>query len=146
MRLIDGMVCPVCESGKMRLIKDRLRFVYKGHPQEMENVDVFHCQECGEGLLDDRTERIVEKKRTDFRKKIDGLLTSDEIREIRKQFNLSQVEFARLLKVGEKNFARYEAGMSTQNRSMDLLLRILGERPEVIEIVSRDFKKISVTG
>ncbi len=45
---------------------------------------------------------------------------------------MTRGEFARLLRVGEKKFARYENGQNTQGRAMDNLLRILHEHPYTI--------------
>ena len=45
---------------------------------------------------------------------------------------MTQVEFAKALRVGEKNFARYEAGIAVQSYAMDNLLRVLEKHPETI--------------
>ena len=76
------------------------------------------------------------------------MLFRSEIASIRKGFGYIQVEFAKLLGVGEKNFARYEAGISAQSRSMDWVLRMLRERQDNILIIDKgrvDTKKVIKT-
>ncbi|MCP5074735.1 MAG: type II toxin-antitoxin system MqsA family antitoxin, partial [Rhodobacteraceae bacterium] len=86
--------------------------------------------------LSPHDEREIEKYLTDARRTIDGLLTSHEIKTIREHFQMTQVEFARLLRVSDKTFARYENGHVAQGYAMDDLLRILREFPETIRAVS----------
>ena len=96
---------------------------------------VFTCQECEESFFDPKEQREIEKLLTDERRKIDGLLTSQEIKDIRQQFKMTQVEFARILRVGEKTFARYESGQASQGYAMDNLLRILRDFPETMRAI-----------
>jgi HTH-type transcriptional regulator / antitoxin MqsA len=140
MKLKEGMVCPVCEAGELKAVTKDVPFEYKGHGHVVGNVRGFDCPTCGESLWDERDEREIEKSLTDARRKIDGLLTSDEIRTIRKLFGMTQIEFARALDIGEKNFARYESGQSTQGRAMDHVLRMLQADPQNLGIIYRAWK------
>ncbi|MCK4377886.1 MAG: type II toxin-antitoxin system MqsA family antitoxin, partial [Deltaproteobacteria bacterium] len=49
---------------------------------------------------------------------------------------LTQVELAKNLGVGEKNFARYENGQATQGRAMDTLLKVLKNYPAMIKTLA----------
>ena len=64
---------------------------------------------------------------------MDGLLTSQEIKKIRKSLGFTQEVLGELLGGGEKSFARYENGHVTQSRAMDNLLRILNDYPFVLK-------------
>jgi len=139
MKLVNGMICPVCEAGHLKAVRKDVPFEYKGHRHVVANVRAYECELCGESLWDDHDEKKVERSLTDIRREIDGLLTSDEIREIRQSFGMTQVQFAEALKVGEKNFARYESGQATQGRSTDNLLRILREYPNAIQAIYKDW-------
>lgn len=54
-----------------------------------------------------------------------GVLTPDEIRELRDRHNLSRAAFARRNGFGEATLARWERGESIQNTSTDRYLRLL---------------------
>lgn len=128
----EGMTCPVCEIANLSHVYKDLDFEYKGINTIVPHIGVFECGNCGESFLSKKDEKEVERFLTDSRREIDGLLTSSEIKEIRCQFKMTQVEFAKALRVGEKNFARYETGAATQSSSMDNLLRVLRRYPEAI--------------
>lgn len=59
-------------------------------------------------------------------------LTTEEIKAIRKKFNLTQVMFAKVLGLGQKTYTRYEAEISTPNPSVAKLLKVLDKHPEFI--------------
>lgn len=139
MKLRDGMVCPICEAGSLKVVTKNVPFEYKGHVHVVANVRAYDCDICGESLWDDGDERDFERSLTDVRRRIDDLLTTDEIKAIRQQFGMTQVEFAKALRVGEKNFARYESGQATQGRSTDNLLRILQAFPDALQVIHRDW-------
>lgn len=136
MKVREGILCPVCEAGKLQTVRKDLEFEYKAEKTFFRDHKVFVCSECAEQFLNDEDERAIERKLTDIRRKMDGLLTSDEIRSIRRRFGFTQIAFAQLLGVGEKNFARYESGQASQGRTTDHLLRILRERPDTIQVIA----------
>jgi len=138
MKLTNGTLCPICESGKLSSIQKDIDFNYKGHIRSF-NKTVFACPECEEEFLESTDQKQIDKKLTDFRRGIDGLLTSNKIKQIRLQFKYTQTELAKILKVGEKNFARYENGQSTQSRGMDNLLRILKVYPKAINVIGGEY-------
>ncbi len=74
----------------------------------------------------------------------DGYLTDLDIKRIRKKLELTQVEMAEKLGVGEKNFARYENLSVRQSKAMDNLLRILDIYPDAIKSL-RDFRRSHTT-
>ena len=86
--------------------------------------------------------RKHQKTIKDFQRRVDGLLTSEEIKQIREKYGLSQRELARILGVAEKSIAKYEAGFVAQSKAMDNLLRIIREFPEVLEFLKKPKKKI----
>ena len=62
-----------------------------------------------------------------------GLLSADEIRAIRDQFNLTQADLARLLRLGANTVSRWESGRNVQTAAMDILLRMIRDLPGSIE-------------
>ncbi len=134
----EGQKCPICGQGEIseKIITEN--FKYKGKSQSISNYCIFACDVCEEEIVSNKTLRETEKILTDFRRKVDGFLVSDEIKAIRKKLGKTQVEMADLIKVGEKTFARYENGQVTQSRSMDALLRILDVDPHIFNRIKTE--------
>ena len=57
-------------------------------------------------------------------------LTTDELREIREQFELDQTEMSEALGLGNKTYHRWENGTQYPSRSMGYYLRVLREYPD----------------
>lgn len=95
--LKKGAICPSCEMGKLGLTKKDLEFTYKNRKTQIKNQDLFKCDLCDyEALSRDDTKR-VDKLLTDFRRSVDGLLTSDQLQRIRKSLDCNKKKMARLL-------------------------------------------------
>ncbi|SDT87874.1 type II toxin-antitoxin system MqsA family antitoxin [Desulfobacula phenolica] len=131
-------ICPICGSGKLKENNVTETFEYKGQIKEIQNYVVFECSECNESVVDQKTLKKAEKILRDFHREVDGLLTSTEIKTIRKALGFTQKDFGLILGGGEKSFARYESCVVTQSKSMDNLIRIVNEKPEVIEIIQKN--------
>lgn len=129
--LKHGDTCPVCGQGTVKEKVVNEAFKYKGNECVIPDYHIFVCDVCEEELVGHESLKGSEKTLTDFRRKIDGLLTSDEIRAIRKRLGKTQKELAEMLDVGGKTFARYENGQVTQSRIMDSFLRMLDECPDL---------------
>jgi len=91
------------------------------------NLDILECTECSARTLPDKS---FEEVMNAFRQQA-GLLTPSQIREKRKQLGLTQEQLAGYLKVAEETVCRWEKGGQIQQRSMDLLLRLFFDVPEV---------------
>lgn len=137
----NGDVCPICGDGKLiEKVKDKV-VKYKGNSLTLHGFTVYECDCCEESLVCKSTMKSSEKLVRDFQRKIDGLLTSEEIKKIRESLGFTQEVFAHVLGVGLKNFARYENGTVTQSRTADHLLRILFEKPETLQIINKEAAK-----
>lgn len=77
-----------------------------------------------------------------YRKKI-GLLTAEEIREIREKYGLSLSDFARILNWGEKTITRYE-NFHVQDRAHDDILRKIDSDPKwLLDMLKRAREDLS---
>lgn len=133
-----GDICPVCEAGHLhRVTKDKI-FKYKGEGITIQDVVVYACDDCEESLVPKSTMKSTEKTIRDFHRTVDGLLTSEEIKKVRKALGFTQEAFANILGVAPKSFARYENGTVTQNKTTDHLLRILFEKPDALKVISKE--------
>ena len=134
----SGDKCPICGEGTLRVEKKKEQFEYKGRTLSLE-LTRYTCDTCNESFFDNQEMKNYQKRIKDFQRKTDGLLTSDEIRQIRKKHHLSQREFARILGIAEKSFTKYELGLVSQSKAMDNLLRVIDEFPGVL-LFLRDSK------
>jgi len=83
------------------------------------------------------------KARDAYRKDI-GLLTSNEIKDIRKKYSLTQSEFSKMLGFGEITITRYES-KKIQDETYDYLIRMAGENPlYAYESLKRNKSRFSI--
>jgi len=128
----DRELCPLCNEGNLRKRDRDESFNYKGQKLIIPNYTVYVCDKCNEELVDEKTINAAEKKLRDFHRKVDNLLTSDEIVAIRKKLGLTQEQLAEKLEISRISIARYESGQLTQGKSQDIHLRLLIENPSCL--------------
>ena len=131
----DGDKCPVCGSGTLtkKIIEEV--FDYKGKTLTIKDYVVYECSVCEESIVDRKTLEDTESSLIEFRRKVDNLLTPNEIRKIRMLFGYTQEEFGNILGGGKKAFARYENGTITQSRAMDNQLKMLRSNPKILAVI-----------
>jgi len=125
--------CAICGSNNIKRLEnqqDRTPFKTSGKVKwlTLEGISFDKCLDCGEiyynpqdlELLKVKTKETMEENRV---KK--GLLTAQEIKEIRESLGISQVELEKLLGFGAKSFARWETYKADPSRAADLLLRAI---------------------
>ena len=113
-------LCPICGEGHVIASMQMVEYEYKGHKADLPS----HYQQCDTctsdfaGLAESKLNKRVVMA---FRKQVDGLLTGDEIKAVRKQYQLTQAQAAKLLGGGPVAFSKYGNDMSTQavSRSHD---------------------------
>ena len=134
--LKEGSLCPLCGGGKMSLVEESVTFKYKGKEKEAGGFQSFKCPSCEDGFLLKESKKRFKKEIMDFRREIEGLLTSDEIKAIREKHGLLQDQLSALLGMTPKTINRYENGNSMQSKSVDLFLRAIREYPETLKFLS----------
>lgn len=95
--------------------------VFKGVDVEYP-MEVWVCQECGLEAGTVQAAGDIQRAMADAYRKKSGLLTSQEIKSLRKANNLTQQQLAERMKVGIASIKRWETGL-IQSKSMDLALR-----------------------
>jgi putative zinc finger/helix-turn-helix YgiT family protein len=128
----DRELCPLCNEGNLRKSNRDQSFNYKGKQLIIPNYTVYVCDNCNEELVDEKTINAAEKQLRDFHRKVDNLLTTDEIIAIRKKLGLTQEKLAEKLGISRITEARYESGQLTQDKSQDIHLRLLIENPNCL--------------
>jgi len=126
--------CPICEDGQLTISNKPQTQKYG---DEIRTVNRLHvqCSSCGDNILKQSNLKTTKKISRDLYAQINGLLTSAEVRKIRKKLNLTQKDAARLCGGGPNAFSRYERGKATPLRSTSNLLRLLARHPEELEFL-----------
>ena len=90
---------------------------------------IDQCEDCGEQFFTNSTDEQISRE---LRAKV-GLLQSDEIRQQLDALGLTQREFAEHLRVAPESVSRWLTGTSIQSRSLDTLMRLYFQLPNVRE-------------
>lgn len=147
------MECPLCD--KVHEIEERKRTtttLIKGEEVTYEERYYF-CSNADEDENEFETGSMTNENllhaRNAYRIKM-GLLTSNEIIEIRESYGLSQVDLAKLLGWGEATISRYES-KAIQDEAYDMMLRLIKNNPlKALELLKKNgdkfspFKKLSI--
>jgi len=115
--------CPVCGGPLVTQIR-KVPFTYKGKTIELDQGALF-CQACHEGFLTPTESRLNDPALKAFRNEVDGLLTPDQVKAVRKSLHLTQAEASRIFGGGPTAFSKYERGEITHSRALDIILRLL---------------------
>lgn len=94
-----------------------------GYTFETDYIEAY-CSICGARINPNDVWAQNDLLVFDTYRRLKGLLTSEEIKAIRKKRGLTQVQLAQLIHCGEKNITRYETG-TIQDKVFDLLIRLV---------------------
>jgi DNA-binding transcriptional regulator YiaG len=93
------------------------------------DVPVRIDPETGQEILTPEALDLIEKTKA---RRL-GLMSPDEIRELRERLALTQEEMSELLQIGAKSYTRWEAGRARVSRSMNVILCALRDGAITIE-------------
>jgi HTH-type transcriptional regulator/antitoxin MqsA len=133
----DTDLCPVCGEGSLTEHQDVCEVEYRGHSEELPSVYSL-CDVCGVEQTTAEQERRNKRETIAFRKRVDGLLTGQELRALRERLGVSQKQAAALFGGGPVAFSKYENDEVAQSEAMDRLLRLASEVPEALTWLSED--------
>ena len=102
-------------------------------------ADYFYCDAAEELYMDETQIRENETAIKDSYRLTQGLLTSREIMQIRKKYEISQSDLCVLLGWGKKTITRYESHQ-VQDRAHDTILKKLDRDPEWFLELLKDAK------
>lgn len=130
--------CPICGAGSLKKEVKTETFTYKGESKDIPNYITWSCSECGEAIVDNESLKASGKILKDFQREVDGLLTGQQIKNVRTKLGLTQTQLAHIIGGGLKSVARYEAGQVCQSKGMDNLLRILAAYPYTLSVIRKN--------
>ncbi len=116
-------VCNKCNSTDVAQTSEVELNTYKGEEYSVD-VEYSTCGSCHREFLSKSQIMSNEMKVREAKKQIDGLLSSEDIKIIRKSLNLSQTDASIVFGGGQNAFSKYERSEVTQSQAMDKLLRI----------------------
>ena len=120
--------CPLCEkTHKVKVYEEETKALIKNKPVGYKEIFYF-CPESNEEFYPEKImdENLV--KARDSYKRLGGLLTSSEIKEIRNYYGLSQKELSNLFGWGDITIQRYE-NKAIQDETYDEVLRRAKDDP-----------------
>ncbi|TMM46086.1 type II toxin-antitoxin system MqsA family antitoxin [Colwellia ponticola] len=123
--------CPLCEEGTLHEQVEHETMLYKG--KEITTPLFFsECDLCGTEQANAAISRKNKRAHIAVKKVADGLLCGDKVRELRDQWGINQSEAARMFGGGPVAFSKYESNDVAQSESMDKLLRLAKDMPQVL--------------
>jgi len=125
--------CATCGSENIKkLTKQDLEVSFKTATKvkkfNLSGLSFEKCLDCGEIYFSLEDIEIKEQKLNEIlvnERKKKGLLTAQEIKDIRASLGYSQDQLDKLLGFGARSFARWETYRADQSKAADLLLRAL---------------------
>lgn len=98
-------------------------------PRHVETIEVEVRLEYGEEFLTEESNELIEKTRARHM----GLMTGEDIIQMRQRLGISQQELTKLLQCGEKSLSRWENGHGFPTGIANTLLRLLDEGHVAVE-------------
>ncbi|MFP4487295.1 MAG: type II toxin-antitoxin system MqsA family antitoxin [Campylobacterales bacterium] len=130
--------CPIC-SKRLKHKTSPTVYNYKNESITI-NQPGCYCDNCDEEYLSPSDLKSTKKEIADFKRRVDHLLTTDELKSIRKKLKLTQEQAAELFGGGVRAFHKYETAEATQSKPLDILLRLVASK----KISLDDVKSICV--
>lgn len=123
--------CPICEEGSLTEQSELCEVEYHGH-KAMRPSLFSTCDVCGSEQADARQTRANKRDTIEYRKQVDGLLTGNEVRALRKRWCISQTQAAQIFGGGPVAFSKYESDDVAQSEAMDKLLKLARDLPDAL--------------
>ena len=90
----ETKICPVCDQGQLTLFEYAEDFIWHGEQLHIDGLEAYQCNACdSEPSFPDQNKRN-HARIADAKRRMDGLFTGDQIREIRNLLGISQREAA----------------------------------------------------
>ena len=97
----------------------------------MADVEYSVCRECGDEIIFPEQIKRNDCRVRDAWRRIDGLLTAEEIVALRNKLGLTQQEAAKIFGGGANAFSKYERSEVIQSAAMDKLMRSALDVPDM---------------
>lgn len=124
--------CIFCGSKDITIEKNQETYEYKGHSFE---VDLFstQCGQCGEQYISPEQIKESDAIFLALRKKVDKILTPEQVKEIRTCLSLTQEDASLIFGGGPRSFGKYERAEVNMSISMNKLMLVTRDVPGVFD-------------
>jgi HTH-type transcriptional regulator/antitoxin MqsA len=139
------MVCVSCMHDVMREKFITRRINDGGFVLVVKNFKISECDTCHSMLTTVMQSASNEVAISAEKQKSQNVLPADETRRIRKKCKLSQRDASKIFGCGIGAFSKYENAEVAVSHSLDLLLRLADEFPDVLEWLSNRTAKTTST-
>jgi len=129
--------CPICGAHALSLSSAPLTVEFREQSYQVEGFQYEVCAECGETIHPAGQADEILKAAVSMARRARGLLTPDQIRQLRHDLGLTQVELEAVLGVGPKTVTRWEKGTVFQSAVADNFMRSIWAHPEVFSTANR---------
>lgn len=128
--------CPICGNKSLRNQVGEFKSEFEGQdgisiPLIIPNLNWKHCDNCGEDILDHEATQVVSAAQRSAL----GLLTAEELKNLRGRLRKSQQQMSELLGIGKKTYCRWESGTHFQSEAFDRYLRLLDLVPSNVRML-----------
>lgn len=135
----EKRICPCCmEEHEVKTVKIKEQANFKDHHVNYDAVYTY-CDAADELYMDERQIQDNDIRLKDAYRRTEGLLTSDEISDIRSKYGITQSDLCTLLGWGGKTITRYESHQ-VQDRAHDTILKKIYRDPEWFLSLLKDSK------
>ena len=129
--------CSKCGSIDIVKRNSPFEFVHNGTRICIEDNQSY-CETCGNISYIGSQISAHERAVADAIRKVDSLLSADELRIIRLKYGLRQVDMEKILGLGPKTWTRWERGKVTPTKATDRFIRALAEYPDIAQKLFAD--------
>jgi HTH-type transcriptional regulator/antitoxin MqsA len=126
-------ICPVCGKAALKPATYSDTFKHNDGDLVVDGLEGYDCASCKSEPMFPEQIRRNERRIREAKRRADGLLSGNQIREAREQLGLSQQEAATIFGGGTNGFSKYERGETAQSVAMDRLLRLVMADPSKLD-------------
>jgi HTH-type transcriptional regulator/antitoxin MqsA len=135
--MTEKRFCLQCDDGT-ELVHERrdMRVSIEAVSASIAGVSGWHCPICGECEFDEGEAHRYADTLQQLRKDV-AHRQGEDMRNARKRLHISQKEAGILFGGGASAFSEYERGKTQPHKSTVLLLKLLGQHPELLQEIRR---------
>jgi HTH-type transcriptional regulator/antitoxin MqsA len=133
------MKCPTCGIGKLVTATRDAPYTYKGKSTIIKAVKGQYCDnpKCGEIVMEMGESVRTSGEMLAFNKTVNAKLTPIHLLPaVRRRFNLTQQQAAKVFGGGPNAFSRYESGKTKPPLTLVQLFKVLDKHPDLFEEVA----------
>ncbi len=131
-------LCPMCEEGELIFKTISEEYIYKKQKYTVKGIETTECPICDDEITLPEQIKHNEALIIEAKRKLEGFLSSNEIKGLRKKLNLTQEQAAKIFGGGVNAFSKYERNEVIQSSVMDKLMRVALESSNCFDILCKN--------